>query len=919
MAISTNGTMIARLTGALYNAQLSYASYEEIKDTPATTLAASFLSNDFSGKTDTQIATTVLTNLGLTTANGFQGSALVNFVAGQLTGAGTTATAKGAMLVTMLNNYAGMTADTTYGVNATSFNTKVAASLVLSQTSGNAGGTFAAAGTVVADEDTAYTLSTSDDTITAGDGDDTFTGTTSTFEATDVLDGGDGADTLTVKLNASIAAELANIETISVDFRGTAAELDLENAEDVTSISVTGSTSGAVSNMEIATAVTLSSFEDTLTLSLIDDGESDDTLSLTLNTVGDTSATTAVNAIVDLTSEIEAIEIATTTAASYVTIDDTEGTLESAEITGAQALTIAFTSTGTDFETVDASAATGAVTLTLSTTSDVTVTGGTGADSIALGTTLTSDDTIDGGAGSDTLKFTMTSGTYAPTVSNVEKATILLADTAPGTLSATNISGAVAYSLSASVDNTTFTAKNVVSGSTFTSTDDDVKIWSIDTVADATVTITLNDADDLYDAGAISFSDATTVNFISSGDGANTGTTIDFGEAETITITALDDADFTTTQAISGEYAVDVTLTTTSDGDLDLDASTFLDDAADLETLTIKAAGDNSSGIAIGNIGGTTTADNLQEITITATGKADVTTGTIDADSAEIDTITITAVSGSVVILGAITAVSVADIVLSGAGTFDLDNDHAIDTVDLVDATGVTGTLLLDLAASGSTSGAIIETGTGVNTISLSQGDDSVVLSYDTTAYYGTDTLTLNASAATSVEVEGLETGSGGDVINMSHAGLLLNTTITALVTIDDFNADTTNSDTLVLTTITAGDTDLSTDTTTGTNILVINGTIDSASDLETQLSLNGDFELTLGGNDFADNDGFLVLWDDGTDSYLSLVINSSGADITGGGTLSTSDLTVTTVLTLVGIADATDINAANLGTAFNT
>ena len=111
----------------------------------------------------------------------------------------------------------------------------------------------------------------------------------------------------------------------------------------------------------------------------------------------------------------------------------------------------------------------------------------------------------------------------------------------------------------------------------------------------------------------------------------------------------------------------------------------------------------------------------------------------------------------------------------------------------------------------------------------------------------------------------------------------------------------------------------MSTDTTTGTNILVINGTIDSASDLETQLSLNGDFELTLGGNDFADNDGFLVLWDDGTDSYLSLVINSSGADITGGGTLSTSDLTVTTVLTLVGIADATDINAANLGTAFNT
>jgi len=917
MAISTNGTIIARLTGVLYNTQLSNASYEEVKDTPAATLAASFLSNDFSTKTDAQIATTVLTNLGLTTANSFLGDLLVNYVAGRLTAAGTTATAKGAELVSMLNEYAGMTADTTYGVNATSFNTKVAASLVLSQTSGNAGGTFAAVDTVVADEDTAYTLSTSDDEITAGDGDDTFTGTTSTFEATDILDGGDGADTLTVKLNASIGAELANIETISVDFRGTAAELDLENAEDVTSISVTGSTSGAVSNMEIATAVTLSSFEDTLTLSLIDDGESDDTLSLTLNTVGDTSATTAVNAIVDLTSEIEAIEIATTTAASYVTIDDSEGTLESAEITGDQALTIAFTSTGTDFETVDASAATGAVTLTLSTASDVTVTGGTGADTFALGTTLTSDDTIDGGAGSDTLTFSMTTGTVAPTVTNVEKATIILADTTPGILNATNIASALAYSVSATSSSTSFTVKNVVDGSTFTFTDEDVINVNIDTAADATVTLTYNDTSDSYLAGTITVSDATTVNLISSGDGGNTAGAITVNDAETITVTTLDDGDFTQTGVFSAEAAVDVTLKTTSDGALSLGAgNTFITSAADLETLTITAAGDDSSDITITGIGAGLAAANLQEITITASSKADVTFGAIDAEGADLDTITITAASGSVITDGIITADSVAEIVLSGAGTFTLDAAHAIATLGDIDASGVTGVLVLNLEASGASGAADITLGSGSNTITLSAGDDTVTLSYDDDGYYGTDSITMNDNDTTSVEITGFEVGSGGDVIELDLSGMIDDGGYT-VIEADNEGDDAAGGNTIVFYTI-AATADLD-DISTDANILVIDGDIDDASDLKTQLSINGDFQLTLGDSGALDeNDAFLVLWDDGVDTYLSLLANSSESAISAGDTLTTSELTVTTILTLVGIADATTVNVANLGTEIN-
>jgi len=122
MAISTNGTIITRLAGALYNEYLSNASYTELNTTAAATVAANMLSSDFAGKTDAQIATTVLTNLGLSSVAG-----LNNWVAAQLTSAGSTATAKGAKLVSMLNDFAMMTADATYGSYAKTFNDNTAA------------------------------------------------------------------------------------------------------------------------------------------------------------------------------------------------------------------------------------------------------------------------------------------------------------------------------------------------------------------------------------------------------------------------------------------------------------------------------------------------------------------------------------------------------------------------------------------------------------------------------------------------------------------------------------------------------------------------------------------------------------------------------------------------------------------------
>ena len=103
MPISTNGAIITRVAGALYGEYLSNASYNELVGVTSiapATVAANWITSDFMGKTDAQLATTVLTNLGLNSIAG-----LNNWLAAQMTAAGSTATAKGAKLVDLLNSF----------------------------------------------------------------------------------------------------------------------------------------------------------------------------------------------------------------------------------------------------------------------------------------------------------------------------------------------------------------------------------------------------------------------------------------------------------------------------------------------------------------------------------------------------------------------------------------------------------------------------------------------------------------------------------------------------------------------------------------------------------------------------------------------------------------------------------------------
>jgi hypothetical protein len=79
MAISTNGTVIARLAGGLYNTVMSNATYLEVAAQDPSTLANTLYSRDFAKSTDLEVATLLVANVGASDIAG-----AVNYVVAQL-------------------------------------------------------------------------------------------------------------------------------------------------------------------------------------------------------------------------------------------------------------------------------------------------------------------------------------------------------------------------------------------------------------------------------------------------------------------------------------------------------------------------------------------------------------------------------------------------------------------------------------------------------------------------------------------------------------------------------------------------------------------------------------------------------------------------------------------------------------------
>ncbi len=458
MAISTNGVMLTRLTGALYNQQLSAATYSEILAGNSTAAALNAWANatvaaDFGTKTDLQVATTLITNVGLSSVAG-----LANWVAGQLAAGGTAK--RGETIISLLNSYSNMdTTEAIYGASVATFNTKVDASQALSQTTGNTGGTFAA----VASVNTALTLTSAVQTSTGTAGDDTFTAAAGAWGTGDIVNGGAGSDTLNATVTGTAptqsATSLVSIETLNLTASPNPATLDLTGVTGLTSVNNVSSANGA--------SLAVSGLGNVVNTSI--------TGGNTSTTVNYTTAVTAATALTDAatltlngtstsssfsTAGVETLTVNSATAANTLASLTNTG-MTKLNITGSQALTVTAAVGGTTIATVDASAATGAITLatgagaggtaatgvtvtaptaataglftiTTGANKDTVTTGGgsavidTGAgnDTITTGagaTTVTpgtGNDALTLGAGVDTVRFAETGATNADTITN---------------------------------------------------------------------------------------------------------------------------------------------------------------------------------------------------------------------------------------------------------------------------------------------------------------------------------------------------------------------------------------------------------------------------------------------------------------------------------------------------------------------
>jgi Ca2+-binding RTX toxin-like protein len=778
MSISTNGTMITRVVGALYNQYLSNASYTELKDTTAATAAGNFLANDFAGKTDAQIATTILTNLGLTSIAG-----LNNYVAGQLTAAGTTTAAKGAKLVEMLNGYAGMTADATYGTGATSFNAKVIASLGMSQTTGAKGGSFATADVVTATNGT-FTLTTGTDSgasFTGGAGDDAFNGsyigdfaTGTSVTPGDNLVGGAGTDTLTISVSGTITtgtAETINALTLSgvenvmlsnFDLQEAAGGddhiVDMSAATGVAKVGLSSSAAtGDTSFINLANAVASEMagsgdlevrYQSTLLTGLTDE------VSLTLKSVGTSGASADFMTYNGAATGVaETLNVSSTVATNYLTIN-ANNDHKTIKVSGDKELRITNT-LDTTVTSVDASTSTGGVQI-IAGVSNINVLGGSGNDVIDMVATLTTSDTIDGGAGTDTLAIADPANLVASLkVSNIE--TVRLAATSATSYDLSYLAGYTSVDFRSN-SNAAITSSNVAEGTAVAISADNSNTIThgvkdaanAATTNAATVTIDHGTAETDTDVGTLVLTGIETVSLVSAGvTGTNTAADKLAGTDTTSTINSVATLTAAAATTINVSGAADFQLAATGATLTALtavNASTLTGSLIYTNRAGATAATTITGGSAADAITGRSSTDNISggagNDSITGSGGNDTLAGGDGAD-------TITAGSGNDVITGG----DGNDSITGSTGNDNISGDAGNDTF-VIDGADITAVL------------------TNNDTLSGGDGTDSLRFATDTTL-----DLTDAAATAALTNVTGIERL----VVNVASATLTINDNIVGI------------------------------------------------------------------------------------------------------------------------------------------
>ena len=259
---------------------------------------------------------------------------------------------------------------------------------------------------------------------------------------------------------------------------------------------------------------------------------------------------------------------------------------------------------------------------------------GAGNDTITLGT---GNDTIDAGTGTDTVNFSVSSGTWAGSISDAETTVATFGGTA--TIDADGITGYSALTVTANATVGTATIRGLDSA-TVTLTEDNGEAdaadgefgaVTLDTEADADIDLVISPnveatTDDISDIGALTFTDGKSLDI------STTASTSGNVLTHTLASIALDDDETTGISVTTGNYSgLETgnitgsesleTFAITAGAEADIDVGT-LADGTNLSSLTVTASGLNAA-VTLDEIG-ETTAGIFTTLTLAASNGADV-------------------------------------------------------------------------------------------------------------------------------------------------------------------------------------------------------------------------------------------------------------------------------------------------------
>jgi len=581
-------------------------------------------------------------------------------------------------------------------------------------------------------------LSSSVETSNGGEGADSFVASTVpgsiTLNAGDILNGGSGTDTLSltaggtsqgvVFLNSIENVDVRLISSQSLDSLGWVGVNQVEIAN--TSINDTTLT---VSNASQATTFKISDDAD-LTVTYLDASGDTDVALLALNGAGSTGDASVVTI-----TDTESIAV-TASGVNYVQITDSAATVDTVSVAGNGTITF-----NTDELVTDVSFAnySGTTSITMSGTSDVTLTGGSGNDTFNMLSKFNGQDTIDGGLGADTLTASLFGVLTMSNVTNVETGTFKMSSTSL----VANLSGASFTTLNLNEQGTTtdVTLNNIANGVTINLADSGgASDLTLDYASGATAQINLK-ANGAESYSSLTVTDATTVSITQS---AFSGTqTINSGsfDADVSTINLTVSSGDVVFDSLTATKVAALTLSSDASGSVSL---TSVSTGA-LANLTLSALG---SGAAI-SAAGVVLTSGTQNITITTSGDASV----------NLNEATVTQASGAMAV-----TINVGD---SG----DVGNNNALD-LTMTAGTAATITVNATLGASGTLALGNIGAGVSGSTITLASltiGASGVAtvttMSADTIGAFA-----ISVAGGASATIAGV-TGDNVGAINLTGSG----------------------------------------------------------------------------------------------------------------------------------------------------